>query len=307
MGLLTRGFYMKRQGILVKNLSLGKVILRCFVSAIILLVLLLLSLIIFKNKLIFFPVEEMPLSLEDVGWEFYDVFVDGYNGKINLWYLPAPDKEAYTVILFHGNGGNLNDMIGRIILYHKLKFGVLALDYNGFGKSEGSPSEEATYQNGEAAWNYLIEQNIAPEKILLHGFSLGGGVASKVALDHKEYHNPLILDSTFTSIKDVMGYRGEFLGQIASLVVGNAFDTHSRLKEISPSHLMIFHSPEDQVVPYTLGQKNYEDYSGGPKSFVELSGEHLDFILNQMIYDKHIYAVFGKPLSSQSDSLVPQE
>ncbi|MDR2349283.1 MAG: alpha/beta hydrolase, partial [Deltaproteobacteria bacterium] len=286
MGILSKGFYFKgKKGFETKSLSPKKVIARTLVAFAVTVALLAGALFLFKNKFIFYPRKGIELTPASIGWEFKDLFLDSVGGnKINAWHLPAP-AGGETVILLHGNGGNLTEMIGRIISYRKRGFGVMAVDYQGFGLSGGSPSERAAYGDAEAAWDYLTETLGAdPKKILIHGFSLGGGVASHLALAHKEHENPLVLDSTFTKIEDVAKLRGFPASWAGALVLGDEFDTLSRLPELRPSTLVVLHSPDDEIVPYELGEKIFAAYSNGPKEFVELEGGHLDFYLNQWRY-----------------------
>jgi fermentation-respiration switch protein FrsA (DUF1100 family) len=243
-------------------------------------------LLFLKNHFIFYPSKDLTASPASLGWEFYDLFLEGPDGiKINAWYLPPLDERMPTVLLFHGNGGNLSEMLGRIMAYYNLGFGVLAMDYHGYGLSQGKPSEEALYLDAVTSWDFLTKtRGVAPENIIFHGFSLGGGVASYMAVKYKEYHNPLILDSTFSSLKDVARTQGLILSTVGPLVLGDAFDTNKRLKEMSPSILLVFHSPQDEIVSFALGEKNFNDYQGGPKEFVRLKGGHMDFFDNQSTY-----------------------
>ncbi|MDR1164559.1 MAG: alpha/beta hydrolase [Deltaproteobacteria bacterium] len=297
MGILTKGFYPRmRGGMEVKTLSPQKILLRVLVAVVVTAAVLLALAFVFKNSLLFFPTRgEMELSPERIGWKFESVFLDGLGGaKFNAWYLPQEDSGAKTVLLLHGNGGNLQEMIGRVISYHKMGLGVMAIDYNGFGLSEGSPSEEAMYQNAQASFAFLTEEKkIRPQDIVIHGFSIGGAAASHLALQNKEFHNPLILDSTFTRIQDAAASRGGILKLVAPLLLGDAMDTRARLAGLEPDILIVFHSPEDEVVPFALGLANYEAYQNGPKLMVTLKGEHMDYFLNQFAYEEVIFRNFG--------------
>jgi fermentation-respiration switch protein FrsA (DUF1100 family) len=186
-------------------------------------------------------------------------------------------------------------MMGRIISYHKLGFGVMAIDYQGFGNSQGKPSEDAIYEDADTAFKYLTEsEGIPPDKIIIHGFSLGGGAASWLALKYRDLGSPLILDSTFTSLKDAAKEHSFLFGLGAELILRGEFDTYSRLSQIKPSLLLVFHSPEDETVAYSLGRKNYEAYLNGPKEFVTLEGAHLDYYLNQETYTEAIQRSFPR-------------
>ncbi|MDR2405082.1 MAG: alpha/beta hydrolase [Deltaproteobacteria bacterium] len=289
---LKRGVYLNQKGVELRELSEKTLVLRIVLSLVIGLALLVLILFIFKNKLIFFPTSGMNLTPASTGWEFEDVYIESGDGKkINGWYLPGPpDGNQLTVLLLHGNGGNMEQMLGRIMTYHKLDYGILAVDYQGFGRSEGSPSEEATYQDALAAWDFLTQtKGIKPQNIIIHGFSLGGGVATYLAQQKKEFHNPLILDSTFTKLRDAPAELNPIIAVLSRIILGNAYDSISRLKDIEAGVLLVFHSQRDEVVPYKLGRELFDAYDGGPKFFYELQGYHMEYTFNQGTYADAIY------------------
>jgi pimeloyl-ACP methyl ester carboxylesterase len=293
MSWLNKGFFIGKKGVEKRILSGKTLILRAVTILAILAALLMLTLALGKNKLIFFPVKGLERNLAGIGWEFEDVWLTGSDGgKVNAWYLPGP-PEAAVALLLHGNGGNLELMIGRAIMYHKLGFGVMAVDYEGYGLSEGSPSEEAAYFDAQASWDFLISRGVKPDRILIHGFSLGGGVASWLAYQNRRHRNPIVLDSTFTNIEDVAGESTPWLKPILSLIIGGDFDTYERLKSINSSQLLVLHSPDDGLVPFKLGEKNYLDYDGGPKEFVTLTGGHMDFLTNLPSYSAAIKRLYG--------------
>ena len=101
--------------------------------------------------------------------------------KISAVYLPNPDAE-YTILYSHGNADDLGTVKERIEALRQIGFAVLAYDYEGYGTSEGQPSEQNTYRDIDAAFDYLVNQvGVPPERIILHGWSLGGGVAADLA------------------------------------------------------------------------------------------------------------------------------
>jgi pimeloyl-ACP methyl ester carboxylesterase len=288
---LTKGFYLGRQGVEVKKISNNRLGLRILGALVVGLALLILILKLFENRLVFFPDKGAPLTPEATGWAFEDLYLESEGGAmINAWHLPGPSPDSQTVLLFHGNGGSMENMLGRVMTWHKLEYGVMAVDYQGFGLSEGSPTEKGTYADAEAAWKYLTEDaGVRPENIIIYGFSLGGGVAVYLAEAKKEHKNILVLDSTFTRLSDVPSRVSPALGLPARLILGDAYDSLARIKNVSPSLLLSFHSPQDEVVPYALGRELFDAYTGGPKEFYELSGLHMEYTLNQGVYSDAIY------------------
>src|SRR5512146_1618962 len=110
--------------------------------------------------------EEQKLSFEEV-W-----FKNADGTELNAWYLPCPDAKL-TILFCHGNGGNVSYYVDRAIMYHSLSANCMLFDYSGYGKSKGTPSEQGTYKDVAAAYNWLVESKKIPgDSILVHGWSL---------------------------------------------------------------------------------------------------------------------------------------
>ena len=85
-------------------------------------------------------------------------------------------------MFFHGNAGNLSHRLESISIFHDIGLAVFIIDYRGYGRSEGRPTERGTYRDAMAAWNYLVgERRLRPDEIIVFGRSLGGAVAAALA------------------------------------------------------------------------------------------------------------------------------
>src|SRR3954470_13409477 len=135
-------------------------------------------------------------------WVQTEVFVEDANftaadgTKLHGWYAPHEEPKGHALLL-HGNGGNVTLLAPTIrILNRRHNLAVLALDYRGFGKSEGKPSENGILQDARAARKWLAAKNkIAESDVILLGQSLGGAVA--VDLAATDGCRGLVLASTF--------------------------------------------------------------------------------------------------------------
>ena len=234
---------------------------------------------IFKNNFIFHPVATYEDEPSRYKAEFETVWLTTTDGeKLKAWYVPAPGGDAdKTVIILQGNTRNMSLLVDRLILLWAIRVNSIIVDYAGYGESSGAASEEATYQAAEAAWQWVVKNKTAPENIIIYGFSLGGGVATWLA----EKHPPagLILDSTFTRLRDVPSLEVPWLAPYFYLTLGDAYDNEDRLSRIK-SPLLVLHSKDDKVVPFAMGEKLYNDYQGGPKSMVAGVEGHTDFALS---------------------------
>ena len=89
--------------------------------------------------------------------------------NLSAWYVPAKDERG-VVLFCHGNAGNISHRLDSIRIFHDLGLSVLIFDYRGYGKSEGSPTEEGTYLDAESAWEYLVNvKGVRSERLYCSG------------------------------------------------------------------------------------------------------------------------------------------
>jgi len=159
---------------------------------------------VFEDRMVFFPepARSSDQTPAQAGVKVEDVFLTTSDGvKIHTWWAETPGAQR-TVLYFHGNAGNLSLRLPTIGWLQQLPANVLAVDYRGYGKSEGKPTEEGVYRDGEAAYDYLVrEHKIPAEQIVVLGQSLGTTVAVDVA--SKKPVGAVILEAGFPSAKRV--------------------------------------------------------------------------------------------------------
>lgn len=222
-----------------------------------------------QDYLVYFPTRVVPTTPADLDLEYDDVYLTTADQiRVHGWWIPADSAQA-TVIVCHGNGGNIGHRLETIRIFRQLALNVFIFDYRGYGQSEGKPTEEGTYRDAAAAWQFVTgEKGVPVERLILFGRSLGGAVASRLA----ERHPPaaLILESTFTSLPDAGAAAYPFLP--VRLLARHRYDTAERLPRIH-CPVLVIHSPDDEIVPFHLGQKVYER-ANPPKEFFELNGGH---------------------------------
>lgn len=210
-----------------------------------------------ENWMIYFPARadkcwEPPLSPE---WQ--DVYISlPTGGRIHGWWCPHPRHgESSDVVLYcHGNAGNLSARRGVIpILQSEWNASVFIFDYPGYGKSEGRPNEAACYASAEAAYRWLTEDRRIPgERVILYGVSLGGGVATYLAVNHR--HRALVLAKTFTSLPEV----GQRLYPILPVrwLMRTQFNNLERIPRC-PRPIAIIHGTNDSLVPFSHAERLY--------------------------------------------------
>lgn len=210
-------------------------------------------------------------SPADVGLAFESLRISTGDGEtLDGWYVPARNPRA-TLLYLHGNGGNIGHRVGIIEMLHQLGLNVLIIDYRGYGRSTGKPTEAGTYRDAEAAWDYLTRMRHIPARgIVLYGESLGGAIAARLA----QHHTPqaLVLYAAFTSVPDMARQLYPYLP--VSLLARYRYDTRGALAAVR-CPVIIMHSREDEIVPYAQGEELLA-MAAPPKRLVTLQGGHND-------------------------------
>ena len=234
---------------------------------------------VLQPKFVYFPTSDLPFTPDAIQLDYQDVYIKtGGNTTIHGWFIPHETPRA-TLLFFHGNGGNISHRLDSLAIFNTLGLSVLIIDYSGYGKSEGRPSELGTYHDAEAAWQYLInEKNLTPDRIILFGRSLGGAVATWLAQQHQP--KALILESTFSSIIDIGKHYYPYLP--VRLLARIKYPSQTRIASINCPVLFI-HSPDDDIVPYKLGRKLF-DAANSPKDFIDIQGDHNEGFLQSGSY-----------------------
>ena len=232
----------------------------------------------------FYPERALDATPARWGMAYEDVFLSAQDGvKLHGWYIPRQGSKR-VLLFMHGNAGNISHRGESIALFHRLGLNVLIFDYRGYGRSEGSPSEQGLYRDAAAAWRYLTEtRGFDAREIVLFGRSLGGAVAAQLAAVQQP--GALILESTLSSARDFARSAFPLLSRL--VVVRYEFDTLASLARVR-CPVLVLHSPEDEIMPFALGEKVYAA-AGEPKRLVKLQGDHNGgFLLSQPGYEREL-------------------
>src|SRR5438270_8739814 len=230
----------------------------------------------FEHSQVYQPDRVLTTSGLELGRPFEDVwFASGDGVKINAWFFPASRGSAFgqlAVLYCHGNAGNIGDRLGICRVLLATGVNVLLFDYRGYGRSEGRPGEEGTYRDAQAAHGWLRQKGFATTDVLALGESLGGGIASELAL--REASGGLILQSTYTSVTDLGAELFPWLPVRWLGVI--KYDTHSKLPRIK-APVLVMHSRADGLIGFHHAEKNFAA-ANEPKLLWEIVGRHNDFL-----------------------------
>jgi len=176
------------------------------------------------------------------------------------WYLPPRDGRP-VIVYFHGNGGHIGYRAARLRWFAGYGYGMLMVEYRGYGGNLGTPSEAGFHTDGAAALDFLSSCGITPNRIVLYGESLGSGVAVRLAAQREVVG--LILEAPFTSVAEVAQYHYSFMP--AAAMVWDRFDSLSRIGNVR-APILFLHGERDRVVPIRFGRALF-DAAPEPKEF----------------------------------------
>lgn len=242
--------------------------------------LLCLAVLLFQSRLVYFPARALDATPADIGLRYEDVHLSTDSGtSLHGWYV-AGRKDARTLLFLHGNAGNISHRLDSLRIFNRLGLNVLIFDYSGYGMSSGKPGEQQTYDDATAAWRYLTgTRGVAPEDIVVFGRSLGGGVASWLAIH--ETPAALILESSFTSIPELA--RKYYPIVPIKWLVRIHYDNLSRMPSLR-CPVLVAHSRDDEIIPMRHARALFAA-APQPKGFVELRGGHNDgFMVSARTY-----------------------
>jgi fermentation-respiration switch protein FrsA (DUF1100 family) len=256
-----------------------------------------LVLYLFQERMVFLagmPGRALEATPARAGLAFEDVSIVTADGvRLHGWFVPAPGARA-SLLFLHGNAGNISHRLDSVMLFHQLGLDVLIIDYRGYGRSEGAPTERGTYLDAQAAWNHLAgERGVDPGRIVVFGRSLGGAVAAWLA----SVNDPaaVIIESSFTSAPDIAQRLYPFLP--ARLLSRLKYPTRDFVARLS-CPVLIVHSRDDELIPFAMGRALYEA-APAPRELLEISGDHNSgFLLSRDRYLAGIDRFIGRHLAA---------
>lgn len=219
-----------------------------------------------------------PAPLEEVSWEIAD------GSRIVAWAggaTAAPGAPA--VVFFHGNGENLETM--RLSgLYQNLDgLGIawLAVDYPGYGRSGGRPSEAALVEAAEGGWEELGRRFPGRPRVVC-GWSLGAAVAVQLAASRisRGELDGLMLLSPWTDLPSLAGEH--FPRWLVSMLLAERYDSLSRAPELAVPVLVV-HGGSDRIIPVAHGRRIAEALADA--TYLEVPGAgHNDLLARPEVW-----------------------
>ncbi len=222
-----------------------------------------------ERLLIFQPGRNVDRTPADVGLRYEDARIQTEDGvRIHGFFVPKENARA-LLLFFHGNAGTISDRLESIRLLHRhLEHHILIIDYRGYGRSEGRPSEEGLYADARAARQWLKARAREPLPFHYYGRSLGCAVALQLALEAPPER--LVLEAPFLSIEAMARRMFPFM-RIGPLL-RIRFDNGGKIPKLQ-APLLIIHGTDDEVVPYDMGKTLFER-APEPRQMLSVPGAH---------------------------------
>ena len=215
-----------------------------------------------------------PMRHPDGWWEQQsrlgaeDVWLRSAGGlKLHGWWKEAPGARVATVFL-HGNAGNVTH---RGMHMHEIAAAgssVLVVDYRGYGRSEGKPTESGLYADGDAAFEWVAAKGLP---VVIHGESLGSAVAVDVA--SRKQCAGVVLETPFNSARAAAG---RVLPLIGPLLIWS-YDSKAKIGRVK-APLLVIHGNEDEVIHYSLGRDLFAAANDPKEHWTVEGGHHNDLV-----------------------------
>lgn len=252
-----------------------------------------------QESFVYFPSRDdiFEWSRDDVAVE--DAWFSASDGtKLHGWFVPSNPSRG--VLLFaHGNAGNISDRIPKIeALHDEVELDVMILDYRGYGKSEGTPSEKGLIDDTESALAWLSKRTGKPtDEIYLYGESIGGGVM--VDLASRIPVKGLILESTFTSLPDVAAFHFPIIP--VRWLMRSRFESAAKIASVR-SPILQMHGDFDRIIPWKIGHDLFLKAPSLSRFVTILGHDHNDGFSETWIDEIHQFTEPGwKPEHSKEE------
>lgn len=215
------------------------------------------ALYLMQRQIIYQPAQFLPSPAASGLPDMQTIRLNTEDGiRLTSWYRPAQGGQP-TMVYFHGNGGNIAGRAFKARPYLDAGFGLLMLEYRGYGGNPGEPSEQGLYADGRAGLEFLNREGVAPGRWVLYGESLGTGVAVQLAMEQaaRTPVGAVVLESPFTTMGDAAAAHYPFVP--ARTLLKDRYDSISKIGKIQ-APLFVFLGENDGVIPPKLGKRLFQ-------------------------------------------------
>ena len=232
-----------------------------------------------ERRLLFFPARTLAAEPADFGLSAEELAITTDDGvMLHGWWIAGPGDRV--LIWYHGNAGNIADRLPNARWFvDNLGVSVVLVDYRGYGRNTGRPDEAGVYRDGLAIYDVVAARGVPARGIVLFGRSLGGAVATEVALQRPA--GALVLEAAFRSAREMARVHYWF---VPSALVRSGLDNESKIGRVSVPTLFL-HGDRDRIVPLDHGRRLFE-LAAHPAHFhvVEGAGHNDTYLVGGELY-----------------------
>jgi len=235
----------------------------------------------YQRNLLYHPSENNYLN-DKITFNYEEIFIES-DKNINLksWFIKKDLNKFKTILIFHGNAGNLFNRVYKLNELNKLDVNILLISWRGFSGNKGKPTEKNLYHDAEEAVKWLNNRGAISKNIILYGESLGTGVATELGTSNA--FGGIILESPFTSIANAAKIYYPYLP--VNTILKDRYDSIGKIKNIT-TPILIMHGKKDNIVPQKMGLELYEKANQPKFSYFPENDDHMmeynDNLLNSI-------------------------
>jgi len=227
-------------------------------------VIVLASFVLMEGRFLYFPTRTLAAKPESFGLRADELSLLAEDGvRLHGWWIKGVGGRA--LLFFHGNAGNVADRLDRArILNERLGLDVFLVDYRGYGRSEGAPSEDGLYRDARAVYNEALSRFNA-NQIVLFGESLGSAAAIQLATE--QMSAGVVLETPFLSIAAMARKHYPF---VPAFLIRSRYDNEGKVASVAAPKLFLV-AENDEIAPPEQGRRLF-DLAAAPKTLFVIPG-----------------------------------
>jgi len=235
----------------------------------------------YQRNLLYHPSENNYLN-DKITFSYEEIFIEtDKNIKLKSWFIKKDLNKFKTILIFHGNAGNLFNRVYKLNELNKLDINILLISWRGFSGNKGKSTEKNLYHDAEEAVKWLNNRGAISKNIILYGESLGTGAATELGTSNE--FGGIILESPFTSIANAAKIYYPYLP--VNIILKDRYDSIGKIKNIT-TPILIMHGKKDNIIPQKMGLELYEKANQPKFSYFPENDDHMmeynDNLLNSI-------------------------
>ena len=232
----------------------------------------------YQRNLLYHPSENNYLN-DKITFNYEEIFIETDKKiKLKSWFIKKDLDKFKTILIFHGNAGNLFNRVYKLNELNKLDVNILLISWRGFSGNKGKPTEKNLYRDADESVKWLNNQGVISKNIILYGESLGTGVATELGTSNA--FGGIILESPFTSIANAAKIYYPYLP--VSIILKDRYDSIGKIKNIN-TPIFIMHGKMDNIVPQQMGLELFEKANNPKYSYFPEDDDHMMNYNNQLL------------------------